>query len=53
MFFICMNRLNVEDKFVNVWQRGEEEFRLWDDDDNVEEEKMVVNVIGNVYGDID
>ncbi|XP_024380724.1 uncharacterized protein [Physcomitrium patens] len=46
-------RLNVEDKPANAWQRGEEELRPRDDDDNVEEEKMVANVTGNAHGDTD
>jgi len=51
---ICWNRQNVEEKPVNVWQRGEEEqFSRREDVEKEEEERIVASVTGNAHDDDD
>lgn len=53
-YFICWNRQNVEEKPVNVWQRGEEEeLSRREDVEREEEERIVASITGNAHDDDD
>lgn len=51
---IRWNRQNVEEKSVNVWQRGEEEeLSRREDVEREEEERIVASITGNAHDDDD